>query len=91
MKLTLFGLHEQMMSEESLKNLPDMLDVFNHGLGEDEDVIQEHKHELVKEVVMHIIVRGLENGWSISKSKRHDPVLIMSIRSVFHCLPLFSV
>jgi hypothetical protein len=29
------------MSEESLKNLADM---FNHGLGEDEDVIEIQKH-----------------------------------------------
>lgn len=90
-KLTLLGLHEQVISEESLKNLADMLDVFNHGLGEDEDVIQVHKHELVKEVAQHIVNQSLENSWSISNSKRHEPVLIMSIGSVEHCLPLVSL
>jgi hypothetical protein len=87
-KLTLFGLHEQVMSEESLKDLADMLDMFNH---EDEDVIQVHKHEQVKEDEQHIIDQDLENGWSISKSKRHDPILIISIRSVERCLPFISL
>ena len=65
--------------------------MFNHGLGEDEDVIHVHKHELVKEVGQHIIYQGLENVWSVSKSKRHDTVLIMPIRSVERCLPLVSL
>ena len=68
-KCTLFSLHEEVMREESLKDLANMLDVFNHGPREDEDVIQVHKHELVKEVAQHIINQGLENGGSISKSK----------------------
>jgi hypothetical protein len=43
----------------------ELVDVFNHGPGEDEDVIQVHKHELVNEITQHIINQCLEKRLGI--------------------------
>jgi len=46
--------------------------------GEDQDIIQINKHELIEHVSEHVIHQHLENSGGIGETKGHHQVLVMS-------------
>ena len=63
---------------QTLEHQPDMLLVLLLALGEDMDVIQVDKHELVQHVMEDVVDQVLEQSWHFGEAEGHDQVFKMA-------------
>lgn len=62
-----FGLHKQLILQQTLKNLPDMLLMLFSILGKkNQNIIQTDKHKAIQHVTQNFINHGLKKGWYIT-------------------------
>lgn len=90
MKLTLLSLDENFILQKSLKDQKDVLGVFLNVAGENQDVIQVNKNELIEHVSENIIYEGLEYCRGVGESKGHNQIFRMAEGGIEGCLSLIS-
>lgn len=75
---------------EALKDCLDLMHVLLLGPGEDQDIVQVHKHVLVEHVPQHVIDQGLEHDRGVGEPEKHHQILIVTSGVVEGRLPLID-
>ena len=78
------------MLEQLPEHLPDMLDMFLHRFGVDQDVVEVGNAKVIEIFLQCAIDIQLERSRSIRQSKRHDKVFKMTIARPKRSLPFFT-
>lgn len=87
MKITPFCFYNETILQESLQDWADMLDVFTHISGEDDDIIQKQKDKTVEHVLKDIIIkawRTVEAFMSPNGITKYSKVHSGILKAVFH-------
>ena len=87
----LLGLNKQPVFEQSVEYLADMASMFLGSPGKHQDVIEVDSDKGVKDILQHVIDKGLENSRGVSQTERHDEVLKVSQVSVKPRLPFIPL
>ena len=90
-ELAFLGLDEQPVLEEVLEDLADVTLVRPSILGENQDVIQINKYELVDHVPLDVVHQGLEDSRRVREPEQHDEVLPVPRWRVKGCLSLVAL
>src|SRR6202041_517464 len=78
------------MLEQLLEHLSDMLDMFLHGFGVDQDVVEVGNTKVIKIFLQCAVDIRLERSRGVRQSKRHDKVLKMTIARPKGSFPFFT-
>src|ERR1700735_543250 len=78
------------MLEQLLEHLSDVFDMFLHGFGVDQDVVEVGNTKVIKIFPQCAIDIRLERSGSVRQSKRHDKVFKMTIARPKSSLPFFA-
>uniref|UniRef100_A0A6Q2XA13 non-specific serine/threonine protein kinase n=1 Tax=Esox lucius TaxID=8010 RepID=A0A6Q2XA13_ESOLU len=65
---------EKLILQESLEDLPDVLDVFGRCFGEYQDVVQVDEHKTPQHVPQHVVNQALEHCRRVGQSEGHNQI-----------------